>query len=129
MKKLSCVIAAAIMFLAASASADPLMDAIKKEAIEVNKSLPEKIDEITTWTEMSVGPGRRVILHYIVSDVVGIDNDAIKTLLTAELKKTVCGKDETKVYHSLGIVVEFLYRDSDGNLICSIALDTKECGK
>jgi hypothetical protein len=130
MKKLSCVIAAmAIMFFAVSVSADPIMDIIQKEAAAQNEKMPQRVDEITVCTGITVGPDKRIIYHYTLEGLSSIDKKSAEKLMMAEFSKTACQMEETKLFHSLNIVLEFLYRDESGNLLFSLVLNEKECGK
>jgi hypothetical protein len=96
------------------------------ELSEINKKLPNKIDDHTTLSLIKYEDKKIVSVYELTSNTIGIDVvDKIKPLL----KKQAC-KDEMK-RNLLEVDVDLLdrYKNSTGDILFEVSISKAECAQ
>lgn len=93
------------------------------EAAYTRRTLPDKIDPITTFTDMQYSDGT-LLYRYELSET--IEPDAIRSHFEANSLRPVCSDEYLIEILNLGVIVRYQYADSASNQL-DIDIDTGSC--
>jgi hypothetical protein len=93
---------------------------------EMNKGLPQKIDEITYLNSVSANK-RTMTYHYIV-DAKATEHAALRNFVLPNITKGQCTNPEVRnLIQANGVAYAYKYKNSDSKLLFTIVVDEDLC--
>jgi hypothetical protein len=93
---------------------------IEKMTVELNKTLPKQMDEITRLDRVVPGPGRSYAYHYTLSMSL---TDAQKQLLQDTVRKQVLATAEMQPMLDAGVTIWYKYFDAAGKSVLEFSVN------
>lgn len=98
---------------------------VRLAGIEANKSLPQKLDDVTTLEKVTTD-SRNTTYHYVIS--TNLDKEKIKKFVLPNIVKGQCGNaDVKKLISEKNLSYTYLYKLADGNFFFEIKLNEELC--
>ncbi len=98
---------------------------VRLAGIEANKSLPQKLDDVTTLEKVTTD-SRNMTYHYVIS--TNLDKEMIHKFVLPNIAKGQCGNfDARKLISENNLSYTYLYKLADGSFFFEIKLDDELC--
>tara|TARA_B100001778_G_C18232399_1_gene469489 strand:- start:56 stop:514 length:459 start_codon:yes stop_codon:yes gene_type:complete len=134
-RKTNVISAFVLLCLAAGAThcnVDPeqeLLNELKYVEENLNKTLPKQMDQMTTFTKVTAGPGKLFTYHYSLN--TPLSSNAIpefrKKQLINEIESLFCQEQGLKDWISRGVEIKIDYSNSLGQSLVEISSNSFNC--
>lgn len=124
----SCVLSAREKNFPASSVVRLGIPLARQASVELNKTLPQMVDQVTRFDSASPGSGSEIIYNYTIVPVSSKNaNSAHFADYATWLQQTKCAHSDKNILLASGVTEVYIYHGNDGGEIVRVPISAKGC--
>ena len=100
---------------------------LKKEVVKIHKTLPKKIDDVTTYTKVDSSGSKIMYFFVIDKNIKDLDKEIFHNQISEQLSHDLCSKKDVIYLFEKGVTFAYHYEDKKGSLIDILEFNINTC--